>query len=82
MHTTSIGGLCTIISILLLGYWLLINLLDTFRYPGKFTTVETVDVIKQKAESYSPIYIPQEKMFTAYFIRQRGISPAIEEEDL
>ena len=69
VHTTSIGGLCTIISFLLLFYWLLINLVDTFRSPGKFTTKETVDVIKQEKEKYTSVHIPQEKMFTAYYIR-------------
>ena len=71
---TSIGGICTIISFTMLFYWLVINIIDTFKSPGKFTTTSKVDLIKEENGYFTPLQIPQEKMFTAYRIRQVGSS--------
>lgn len=70
---TPIGGICTIISFTLLSYWLLVNIIDTFKAPGKFTTTSKSDMLEMvNGEYYTPLEIPQEKMFTAYRIRQIG----------
>ena len=39
---TSIGGCCSIFAFTWLGYWLILNVLDTFLPPGSFDTSEKI----------------------------------------
>jgi hypothetical protein len=52
---TSIGGICSIISFILLAYWLAVNLLYTLMEPGTFTTSDNVS-LTQLADGTYPVY--------------------------
>ena len=59
---TPCGGICTIITLLLLLYWGLQIFLGTFLAPGKFSNVEKYTPIELNMSSgiYEPMSIPQE----------------------
>ena len=42
---TQIGGFCTILSFVMLSYWLILNMVDTFHGYGKFTTISRMKLL-------------------------------------
>ena len=42
---TQVGGCCTIISFLLLSYWLILNMVDTFSGFGKYSTSTSTKLV-------------------------------------
>ena len=55
---TSIGGCCSIVSFTLLAYWLIVNVLDTFSFPGKFSSKTSVKLIQEEDGIYPVQSIP------------------------
>ena len=66
-YETSIGGCCTIFAFTWLFYWVVVNTLDTFVPPGKFSESTTTKVI-QESDGYPVTEVPMERLFTAYQI--------------
>ena len=64
--TTSVGGFCSIFSFIVLAYWLIINIQDTFAAPGKFSDKSQKLAFETKDGVYDPIEVPISRVFSAY----------------
>ena len=62
---TSIGGCCTIFSFTWLFYWAIVNMIDTFTPPGKFSDSTSIKLI-QTEDGYPVTEVPTQRLFTAY----------------
>ena len=71
---TSIGGICSIISFVLLAYWLAVNIWSTLAPPGQFTDLVSMMVVETTPDGiYDPIDVPIAKLLTAYYINQTSL---------
>ena len=79
-YETSIGGFCSILTTILLIYYLSVNMVDVFQPPGKFTTTASRALLENTAGEYPEMRIPMERLFTTYKIESS--SSTIDGENL
>ena len=66
---TSIGGVCSIITFVILSYFLLYNLIETFLPPGDFSTSTSVKLSQDADGVYTELNIDMQQLFIAYDLR-------------
>ena len=49
---TAIGGCCSIMTFTWLFYWVIVNSIDTFIPPGKYTTTNTISLVQNDEGTY------------------------------
>ena len=56
----------TILTGLILLYWLLINTVHVFKTPGMFNTFKSDELLQDSSGNYPEFEIPLEKLFMSY----------------
>ena len=79
-YQTPMGGCCTIISLILLLYFAIQLLLDTFLPPGKFRTSEQVELSpwSSNKQRYHRLSIDSSELLVAFKIENDGDSSSID----